>query len=68
MREENDINLTEHSRAVQKLAGTIDQVAREKGVRGLANLFANIQKHSREAEWRCNDLMGPWWKKFLKKE
>ena len=58
---ENDSELSQLTVDVQHLAGTLDAVTRERGIRGVADVLANIQAKAREAEWRCNKLMGPWW-------
>lgn len=42
---------------VQKLAASLDRVTRDKGVRGVAEVLADITAKTREAEWRCNDLL-----------
>lgn len=64
-RQENDAYLAEQVLAVERLAGSLDRVMRERGIRGVAEVAANITKANREVEWRCQQLEGPWWKKFL---
>lgn len=56
-RPENDPTLTAQVLAVQKLAATLDKVTRERGVWGVADVLANITAATREAEWRCNDII-----------
>ena len=58
---ENDAELSQLVVNVQHIAASMDAVMRERGVRGAADALANIQAQAREAEWRCNKLMGPWW-------
>jgi len=55
---ENDAELSQRVVNIEHLAGELDRVTRERGVRGVADHLAKIQEQAREAEWRCNDLMG----------
>lgn len=56
-RPENDSELTSRVMEVQSLAASLDQITREKGIRGVAEVLTRITAATREAEWRCNDLM-----------
>lgn len=56
-RPENDVDLPQLLRNVQKLSASLDVVTRERGVRGVADCLANITAATREAEWRCNDIL-----------
>lgn len=56
-RPENDAQLAGWAIAVQKLASSLDQVTRDKGVRGVAEVWANITAVAREGEWRCNKIL-----------
>lgn len=64
-RTENDVLLPQLIRNVQKLVAKYDQVSREKGLSGIEEIAADITAANREVEWRCQEIRGPWWKKFL---
>lgn len=54
---ENDADLSQLVFNVQKLASQLDAITRERGISGLANKLADITAATREAEWRCNDII-----------
>lgn len=56
-RPENDSELTARVIAVQSLAASLDRITREKGISGISEVLANITAATREAEWRCNDIL-----------
>lgn len=61
-RPENDVLLPQLIRDVQKLAASLDQVARERGLRGIEEVAADITAANRKVEWRCQELHEPWWR------
>ena len=56
-RPENDPELSALISKVQKLAASLDEVTRNRGVPGVAWVAANITAANREVEWKCRDIM-----------
>jgi hypothetical protein len=63
---ENDAELSQLVVNVQHIASGLDAVTRERGIGGLANELSTLYAAVREADWRAHEIMGPWWKRFLK--
>lgn len=58
----NDIRLTKYLRKIQKKAGQIDRVQRERGINAVFDLLEEMGEENYKANTRINDL------RFLVKE
>lgn len=62
---ENDAELAQLVVNVQHIAASLDSVTRERGIKGLAHELSNLYAEVRKADWRAQEIQGPWWKRFL---
>lgn len=62
---ENDAELSQMVVNIQHLAAKLDSVTRERGLRGVEETLADLTAAVRDADWRCQTIRGPWWKRLV---
>ena len=59
MRPENDLRLARYVRKIQRKAGQIDQVCRDRSLNALFDLLEELGEEKEKAQFRINDIRFP---------